>query len=147
MVFGLVPALHASRTDVNRTLKGGGPNATPTPGMRVWTGGFLTVQLALAMILLAQVAVASYIANQDIPTDANINTTEIVTAAITLPAASYPTADRRLEFFARLEARLRSRNEIVAASRATILPGEGGPRAGCTCADRNSRKAPPRQQC
>jgi hypothetical protein len=109
---------------VNRTLKNAGRNATLTPGMRIWTGGFLTVQLALAMILLAQVVVASYIANQDIPTDANINTTAIVTGSITLPGASYPTAERRREFFARLEERLRARPEIVATSRATLLPGE-----------------------
>jgi predicted permease len=127
VVFGLVPALHASRTDINQTLKNAGRGATITPGMRIWTGGFLTVQLALAMILLAQVMVASYLANQDIPTDANINTTEIVTAAVTLPAAAYPTAARRLEFFARLDERLRSRREIAATSRGTILPGDGGP--------------------
>ena len=124
IVFGLVPALHASRTDVNHTLKNGGRNATLTAGMRIWTGGFLTVQLALAMILFAQVVVAAYIANQDIPTDANINTTDVVTGSITLPAASYPTADRRREFFARLEERLRARSEIVASSRATLLPGD-----------------------
>ena len=127
IAFGLVPALHAAGTDVNHPLKSGGRSATTTPAMRVWTGGFLTVQLALAMILLAQVAVAAYIANQDIPTDANINTTEVVTASITLPAASYPTADRRMAFFARLEERLRSRHEIVTASRGTVLPAEGGP--------------------
>lgn len=112
IAFGLVPALHASRTDVNATLK---------------SGGFLSLQLALAMILLAQVALASYLTNQTIPTDRAINTTEIVTGTITLPAASYPTAERRMEFFARLDERLRSRSEIVATSRGTALPGEGGP--------------------
>lgn len=126
IVFGLLPAIHASRTDVNRTLKDGGRSATTSPAMRAWTGAFLTVQLALAMILLAQVAVATYIANRDIPTDANINTTDVLTAAITLPAAAYPTADRRMEFFARLEERLRARPEIIANSRATVLPGDGG---------------------
>lgn len=124
IVFGLVPALHASRTDVNHTLKNAGRNATLTPGMRIWSGGFLTAQLALAMILFAQVAAAAYIAKQDIPTDAYINTTDIVTGSITLPAAAYPTADRRREFFARLEERLRARSEIVASSRATLLPGD-----------------------
>ncbi len=75
---------------MNRTLKNAGRNATLTPGMRIWTGGFLTVQLALAMILFAQVVVAAYIANQDIPTDANINTTDVVTGSITLPVAVIP---------------------------------------------------------
>jgi putative ABC transport system permease protein len=129
IAFGLVPAIHASRTDVNHTLKIGGRSATTAAGMRIWTGGFLTVQLALAMILLAQVAVATYLANQDIPTDAYINTTEVVTASITLPVASYPTADRRREFFDRLSERLRARSEVVASSRGTLLPGDqSGPR-------------------
>ena len=124
VIFGLVPALHASRADVNRTLKDGGRGTIGGP-MRVWTGTFLTVQLALAMILLVQVAVATYLANQSIPTDANINTTDVITAAITLPAISYPTADRRREFFARLEERLKTRSEFVATSRTTVLPGGG----------------------
>jgi putative ABC transport system permease protein len=129
IVFGLVPALHASRTDVNRTLKNTGRSATVTAGMRIWTGGFLTVQLALAMILFAQVAVAAYISRQEIPTDANIDTTAVVTGSITLPVASYPTADRRRDFFARLDERLKARSEIVAGSRATLLPGDqSGPR-------------------
>jgi putative ABC transport system permease protein len=127
VAFGLVPALHASRTDVNCTLKMGGRSATAPIGTRVWTGGFLTMQLALAVILLAQVAVATYLANQDIPTDAAVNTTEIVTAAVTLPVAAYAEPDKRREFFAQLEDRLRARAEVRALSRSTLLPGEGAP--------------------
>lgn len=124
VVFGLIPAIHASRTDVNRTLKDGG-RANTGAGMGVLTGAFLSVELALAMILVAQVAVATYIANRPMPTDANINTTEVVTAAVTLPTASYPTAQQRMDFFARLEERLRARAELVSVSRATVLPGDG----------------------
>ena len=125
VVFGLIPAIQASRTDVNRTLKDGG-RAIGSQRLSVLTGGFLSVELALAMILIAQVAVASYVANRPLPTDANINTEEVVTAAVTLPAAAYPSAERRLEFFARLADRLRSRAEVVSVSRATMLPGDGG---------------------
>jgi putative ABC transport system permease protein len=123
-VFGLIPAIYASRTDVNRTLKDGG-RANTGSGVRVLTGAFLSVELALAMILLAQVAVASYLANRPMPTDANINTREIVTAAVTLPTASYPTAQRRGDYFARLEERLQGRAEVVSVSRTTLLPGGG----------------------
>lgn len=125
VVFGLIPALQASRTDVNRALKDGG-RANTGSGTGVLTGAFLSAELALAMILLAQVAVASYIANRPMPTDANINTTEVLTATITLPAAAYPTAERRQQFFANLEQRLGGRAAVVATSRATILPGETG---------------------
>ncbi|MFA5910551.1 MAG: ADOP family duplicated permease [Vicinamibacterales bacterium] len=123
-VFGLIPAIYASGTDVSCTLKDGG-RAKTRGGMGVVTGGFLSVELALAMILLAQVALASYIANQPMPTDANINTTEIVTAAVTLPTASYATAQQRSDYFVRLEERLQSRAEVVSVSRATVLPGGG----------------------
>jgi len=125
VVFGLIPAIHASRTDVNRTLKDGG-RASTGAGMGVLSGAFLSVELALAMILIAQVAVAAYIANRPIATDANINTTEVLTATITLPAAAYPTADRRLQFFTALDQRLEGHAAIVTTSRATILPGESG---------------------
>lgn len=125
VIFGLVPALHASRTDVNRTLKDGGRSTMRAAAMRLWTGTFLTVQLALAMILLVQVALATYLSNQSIPTDANIDSTDVITAAITLPMASYPNADRRKEFFTRLDERLKRRGEFIATSRATLLPGGG----------------------
>ena len=126
VIFGMVPALHASRTDVNRTLKDGGRGSTSSLAMRVWTGAFLTVELALAMTLLNQVALAWYVTNQTVPTDARINSTEVTTAAITLPAADYPSAERRTAFFERLDDRLRARPQIVATSRASTLPGDGG---------------------
>lgn len=124
VVFGLIPALYASRTDVNRTLKDGSRDSTGG-GIGVLTGGFLAVELALAMILLAQVAVATFIASRPMPTDAHINTTEIVTAAVTLPPAAYSTAQQRIDYFRRLEERLKARAEVVSTARASLLPGSG----------------------
>jgi ABC-type antimicrobial peptide transport system permease subunit len=44
VVFGVVPALHASRTDVNLVLKGGGRSAKGARP-RIWTAAFLTAEL------------------------------------------------------------------------------------------------------
>jgi putative ABC transport system permease protein len=112
VVFGVLPALHASRTDVNRTLKDGGRSATASRPMRAWTDALLAVQLALAMILLAQVALVSYLADRSIPTDEHINTAEVITAAVTLPAGTYADARSRSAFFSRLEERLRAHPEV-----------------------------------
>jgi putative ABC transport system permease protein len=125
-VFGLIPSLQASRTDVNRVLKDGGRSSTGHARSGLWTAGFLTVELALAMIMLTQVAIATLRANDSIPTDAVIHTTAVMTTAVTLPAAAYPTAERRTDFFRRLHDRLAARPEIVATSRASLLPSEGG---------------------
>jgi putative ABC transport system permease protein len=125
VVFGLVPALHASRTDVNRTLKDGGRNIVTSRGVRAWTAAFLTVELALAMTLLNSVALTWYVTNRSIPTDQSLDTTEVMTAAITLPSSAYSTAERRADFFSRLDERLLGRSQVVTTTRATLLPGEG----------------------
>lgn len=124
VVFGLVPALHASRTDVNRVLKDGG-RSTSGSRPRIWTAAFLTAELALAMVMLTQVAIVTLRTNADLPTDPAIRTTAVMTAAVTLPPAAYPTAERRNDFFRRVNERLAARHEIMAVSRANALPGEG----------------------
>ena len=124
VVFGLIPSLQASRTDINRTLKDGGRTSTTRGGFL--TAGFLTVELALAMIMLTQIAIVALRANTDLPTDPVIDTTAVVTSSVTLPAAAYPTPQRRNDFFRRLNERLRGRADITAASRASLLPADGG---------------------
>lgn len=124
VVFGLVPALHASQTDVNRVLKDGG-RSTKGGRPRIWTAAFLTAELALAMVMLTQVAIATLRTNADLPTDPAIRTTAVMTTAVTLPPAAYPTAERRNDFFRRVNERLAARKEITAVSRANALPGEG----------------------
>ncbi len=125
VLFGLVPALQASRTDVNRTLKDGVRGAVGHRRSRVWTGAFLTAELALAMIMLTQIAIATLVAQTTIPTDAAIHTTAVMTTTVTLPSAGYPTPERRNDFFRRLDERLRGRAGVVAVSRTALLPGDG----------------------
>jgi len=52
LLIGIVPALRASRPDVNASLKEGAPRTTATRGQR-WFQGFLTVaQTSMAVVLL-----------------------------------------------------------------------------------------------
>ena len=121
-VFGLIPAIQASRTDVNQVLKNGGSGSVRARAVRVWTAGFLTAEVALAMVLLAGVALGNLASRPEVPTDAALRTPAIMTAAITLPADQYPTPDDRREFFRRLDERLRAHPSIVAATLTTFLP-------------------------
>ena len=125
VLFGLVPALQASRIDVNRTLKDGARGAVGHRRSRAWTAAFLTAELALAMIMLTQIAIATLVAQTTIPTDAAIRTTAVMTTAVTLPSAGYPTPERRNDFFRRFEERLRGRAGVIAVSRTALLPGDG----------------------
>lgn len=124
-LFGLVPALQASRTDVNHTLKDGSRTATGNRGTRAWTAAFLSAELALAMVLMALAAIGNLSSRSQVPTDSALETVPVMTTTITLPTAAYPDRGRRTEFFRELEQRLLAHPEIASASRTTFLPLAG----------------------
>jgi predicted permease len=53
VLFGLAPALHVSRTNVNETLKEGGRSGSTGIRARRWANGLIVAQLALTLVLLA----------------------------------------------------------------------------------------------
>ena len=106
LVFALVPAIQASRTDVLTVLKDGG-RSNVAGRRRVLATMFLVAQLALAVVLLAHLAVNVRINRPGLASDAIFDNPEIVTAAMTLPPASYPSAVARSAFYDSLLSRLR----------------------------------------
>jgi putative ABC transport system permease protein len=125
LVFALVPAIQASRTDVLLVLKDG-VGSTRRGRRRLWATGFLDGQVALAVILLAQVAAAIRSDRSTLPSDAAVETPEIITAAITLPGERYPSAVDRLAFYDSLLARVDALPAIGATAMASSLPFSGG---------------------
>lgn len=124
LIFGVLPSLHASRTDVNKTLKDS-TVAGMRPAIRRLTGGFLTAELALAVVMLANLVLAMRIGTTTLPTDRVVDTESVLTAALALPQDRYPTADDRLRFFERLEEQLGALPGVSAASIASHLPVAG----------------------
>jgi len=53
VIFGLVPALHASNPDLNESLKEGGRNSSEGRHGRRVRSALVVAEVALAMILLA----------------------------------------------------------------------------------------------
>jgi len=125
LVFALVPAIQASRTDVLVVLKDGS-GSTQRGRRRLGATGFLAGQIALAVILLAQVAVAIRSDRSSLPSDDALDTAAIVTAAITLPPESYPSAADRLAFYESLLARVDGLPAVDATAMASALPFSGG---------------------
>lgn len=124
-VFGLAPALVASRLDVLRVLKDGGRWQTTSGGARRWTAAFMTAQLALAVVLLSTVMLATLTARARLPSDAALATTSVTTAALTLPASRYASPDDRRYFFEGLLERVHNLPGITAAAMTSALPGTG----------------------
>ncbi len=86
-VFGLVPSLQTSRTDVNRVLKDGGRTGIGGRYAPGWTTAFLTAEFALTVVMLAQLALSIRLDRATPPTDLAIHTRDVLTAAITVPIA------------------------------------------------------------
>ena len=125
LVFGLVPALQASKADVNRVLKDGGRSGIRTGGARRLTAVFLTAEIALTVVLLAQAVVSAQNNGNELASDAQIDTTELLTASVALPVAQYPTPEQRHDFYMQAVARMAAIPGVTAASVASALPRQG----------------------
>jgi len=128
VMFGLAPALHVSKTDVNEVLKeAGGRSGTGGRRARRWAGALIVVELALTLVLLAGSGfmLRSFFAlyRQDLGA---IDTSRLLTMRLALPLARYPQRDTRTLLYQRIEERLRGVNAIQASAITTMLPTQGG---------------------
>jgi predicted permease len=131
LVFGLVPSIRASKSDVITVLKDGGRSSRASR-RHMWSTAFLAAQVALCVILLAHFAVAVRSSGPGLPSEAILDTPTIVTATLTLPPAIYPTHTERAGFYDALMRRVRGVKAIEAAAFTSTLPfttGESKPLA------------------
>lgn len=121
LFFGLVPALHVARVDVNAVLRDGERGASSRRARR-WTSIFVVSEVALTLVLLAATGLMwrSFYAlyNRDI----GVDPTGLVTMRLTLPAESYDTAEKRRIFMSRLEDTLAGAPGVDAFAFAASLP-------------------------
>jgi putative ABC transport system permease protein len=125
VIFGLAPALHASKTDLNDVLKEGGRGSSSMRARR-WTGVLIIAELALTLVLLAGAGfmVRSFLALYRL--DLGIESAHVTTMRLSLPAQKYPTNEVKQAFFDRLDDRLAVVPGVRSATVTTHLPLNGG---------------------
>jgi predicted permease len=127
ILFGLAPALHVSRTDVNEIIKdAGGRSGTGGVRARRWTSALIVVEVALTLVLLAGAGfmMRSFLVLYG--TDLGIETTHLLTARLSLPLTKYPKLEPRVALYQRLEERLRGVRAIQASTITSNPPMFGG---------------------
>jgi predicted permease len=126
IVFGLVPAVHASKTNVHEMLKEGGRTGTGGIRARRWAGGLIVVQLALTLVLLAGsgLLLRSFLTMYRM--DIGIDTSRLVTTGMIIPGTKYATWEDRTRFLQAIDDRFANVAGIEAASTATAYPFGGG---------------------
>jgi predicted permease len=127
VAFGLAPALHASKTDLNEVLKDGGRGSGGGVRARRWTGALMVVELALTLVLLAGAGFMMHSFLSLYRLDLGIDTSHLLTMRLSLPNQKYPTQELRQAFYTRLDERLAGLGGVQGAAVATSIPISGGP--------------------
>jgi putative ABC transport system permease protein len=126
IVFGLAPALHVSKTDLNEVLKEGGRSGSSGLRARRWTSALIVAELALTLVLLAGAGLMMRSFLNLYRLDVGVETSQLLTMRLNLPNQKYPTAEQRRVFYDRLDQRLAGLGGIQAATITTNMPLGGG---------------------
>jgi putative ABC transport system permease protein len=95
LVFGWLPARHATRVDLNGSLKAGGRGATASGRTLRMGGALMSAEVALALMLLigSGLLIRSFARLTSV--DPGVNAHGVTTGQLNLPAARYPTEERQ----------------------------------------------------
>lgn len=127
LVFGLAPALHVSRTDVNEVLKdAGGRSGTGSRRSRRWTSTLVVVEIVLTLVLLAGAGFMTRSFLALYRTDLGFDSAPLLTMRVFLPLTKYPTAEPRATIAQQIEDRLGNVTALQGVGLTTNTPGFGG---------------------
>jgi len=129
ILFGLVPALRASRVDLNTAMKDGTPGGGSHRGRL--TGALVIFQFALTVVLLAGAGmmVRSFFAVQSL--NAFVQPQSLFIARVQLPEEKgerYEKPETRRQFLEQLLPRLRALPGVTGVAATNNFPGLGAPR-------------------
>jgi predicted permease len=122
LLCGLIPALQASRSDPQVTLRHGGPTVARTLSANRWTTAFLVLEIALGVVMLANLGLAWRLSRAGLATDAALYAEDVLTATVTLPNDRYPDATGRRVLLDRVREVLDGAPGILSVAAAATLP-------------------------
>jgi putative ABC transport system permease protein len=130
LLFGILPALQASRPDLRDTIAESGRASLTAPRGRV-RDTLVALEVAVALVLLAGSALLIRSFSKVTSVDAGFDVHGIVTMELSVPGTKYPDASRSAAFYRQLIERLGAVPGVEAAGAVNALPfseaiGTGG---------------------
>ncbi|MFN2541938.1 MAG: ABC transporter permease [Chthoniobacterales bacterium] len=125
ILFGLAPAWHGTRVNLNNSLKEGGRGASESASARRLRATLVVSEIALAMVLLigAGLLLRSFVSLQRV--NPGFVPERILTMQISLPRAKYAELPQVATFYDRLLQRLSLIHGIRSAAICSSLPPNG----------------------
>ena len=130
VVFGLAPALYASKVDLNESLKEGGRGGTEGASRGRLRGLLVVGEFALALVVLACAGLLVRSFARVLEERPGFDARGVLTMRLVLPESKYKSYDAHRAFYENLFARLRGLPGVEAVGANNLLPfnGSGGSR-------------------
>jgi len=121
ILFGLTPALTASRRDVNEILKAGTRGNSGFRGSRL-RHLLITSEIAISLVLLTTsgLLMRSFVSQRH--ADIGVRSDHLLTSRLNLPAAQYSTTATQVQFLRELLRQVETNRGVVSAAVSTELP-------------------------
>jgi putative ABC transport system permease protein len=123
LVFGLAPALHASRVDLRAHISSGARGTTHN--LERNRGLLVAIEIGLACVLLVGTGLLGKSLVRLLLTSPGLRTDHVLTVQLTLPRSKYPTNAMQIAFFQQILERAESLPGIIAAGEISDTPLKG----------------------
>lgn len=140
-VFGLVPALQASRLDLSKSLHEGARGTGGSVGVRA-RGWLIGTEVALALVLLTTsgLLIRSFLRVQAV--QPGFQSDSVLAFDLQLPDARYPDDGSKVKLFEQLTKRLETLPGVLVAGGISYLPLGGGENLGGFTVEGDASVAP-----
>lgn len=122
LVFGLVPALQASRPDLTQSLKEGGSGGGVGRRRHRLLNALVVTEVTLALVLLIGAGLMMQSFQNLRRVDPGFNPENLLTVSMSLPETTYSEPDQRRAFLQRLEERVEHLGGVSAVGSSSLLP-------------------------
>jgi predicted permease len=143
VIFGIVPALQVSKTNLNEILKESGRGNAGGRRARWMASSMVVAELALTIILLAGAGLMIRSFMKLYAMDIGVDTSRMLTMRLTLPDKKYPTPEKRRLFYEALLPHLAGIPGVAGSSITSAPPGNG---AGARGLEFEGRPEPDRKK-
>ncbi len=125
VIFGLVPALQASKPNLNETMKDAGRGSTEGGRRKLIRSTLVVLEVASALVLLvgAGLMIKSFWRLQKV--DPGFIPDNALTVSVSLPKGKYPEETQQVAFFQQLIQRARALPGVQAAGAGQVIPLSG----------------------
>lgn len=125
VIFGLVPAWHASQVDLNSSLKSGSRTGSGGESKGHVRNILIMAEVALALVLLISAGLLIQSFARLGRVQPGLRTEHLLTARVSLPEVAYPKNENVIAFFDRLLPKIRALPGVESASTIVPLPLSG----------------------